>query len=199
MKLVNVHSKASQVKRLSLNLFYAIILLLTVSNDSVLACHHLGQTSNVEYSKIGISKFSTESYSKVFLGISRLISVDQMVLYPNSGHKKYSVKDLQEETDHTTSTSLYSHFKVDSKYTTNELDCCINHSTRCTNNNLCECSYSTQNDLYFIQINPKQCLSISLHSVIDISTNKKGSIGLTVTNNLIPHPSYFSLYESWLI
>ena len=199
MKLVNVHSKASQVKRLSLKFFYAIILLLTVSNDSVLACHHLGQTSNVEYSKIGISKFLTESYSKAFLGISKLLSVDQTVPYSNSGHKKHSVKDLQEKINHTTSTSLYSHFKVDSKYTKNGLDCCINHSTRCTNNNLCECSYSTQNDLYYNQLNPKQGLSISLHSVIDISTNKNGSIGLIVTNNLIPHPSYFSLYESWLI
>ena len=199
MKLVNVHSKASQVKRLSLKFFYAIILLLTVSNDSVLACHHLGQTSNVEYSKIGISKFSTESYSKAFLGMSKLLLVDQAVPYSNSGHEKHSVKDLQEKINHITSTSLYSHFKADSKYTTNELDCCINHSRGCTNTNLCECSYNTQNDSYYNQINPKQCLSISLHSVIDISTNKKGSIGLIVTNNLIPHPSYFSLYESWLI
>ena len=199
MKHENVHSKASQVKKLSLKYFYAIILLITVSNESVLACHHLGQTSNVESTIIGISKFSTQSYSKVFLGTSRLISIDQTVPYSNSGHKKYSVKDLQEKIDHTTSTSLYSHFKVDSKYTTNELDCCINHSTGCTNNNLCECSHNTQNDLHYNQLNPKQGLSISLHSVIDISTNKKGSIGLIVTYNLIPHPSYFSLYESWLI
>ena len=199
MKLVNVHSKTSQVKKLSLKYFYAIILLLIVSNDSVLACHHLGQTNNGESSKIGISNFSSESYSKVFLDISRIISVDQMVPYSNSGHKKYSVKDLQEKIDHTTSTSLNSHFKVDSKYTTNELNCCISHSTGCTNTNLCECTYSIQNDLYYNQLNPKQGLSISLHSVIDISTNKKGSIGLIVTNNLIPHPSYFSLYESWLI
>ena len=199
MKLVNVHSKVSQVKRLSLNFFLAIILLLTVSNDSVLACHHLGQTSNVEYSKIGISKFLTESYSKVFLGFSKLFSVDQTVPYSNSGHKKHSVKDLQEKINHTTSTSLYSHFEADSKYTTNELDCFINHCKGCTDTKLCECSYSTQNDLYYNQINPKQYLSISLHSVIYISTNNKGSIGLIVTNNLIPHPSYFSLYESWLI
>ena len=197
--MVNLHSKVSQVKKLSLKFFYAIILLLTVSNDSVLACHHLGQTSNVESSKISISKFSIESYSKVFLGISKLLSIDQTVPYPNSGHKKHSVKDLQKKINHTTSTSLYSHFKADSKYTTNELDCCIDHSRGCTNTNLCECSYSTQNDLYYNQLNPKQGLSISLHSVIDISTNKKGSIGLIVTNNLIPHPSYFSLYESWLI
>ena len=149
--------------------------------------------------KLVLVSFLLNHTQKVFLGISRLISVDQTVLYSNSGHKKYSVKDLQEEIDHTTSTSLYSHFKVDSKYTTNELDCCINHSKRCTNNNLCECSYSTQNDLYYNQLNPKQGLSISLHSVIDISTNKNGSIGLIVTNILIPHPSYFSLYESWLI
>lgn len=199
MKSVNVHSKTNQVKKLSLKYFYAIILLLTVSNDNVLACHHLGQTSNEESTKIGNSMFSTESYSKVFLGISRLISVDQTVPYSNSGHKNYSVKSLQEKIDYTTSTSLYSHFKNDSKYTTNELDCCINHSIGCTNTNLCECSYSTQNDLYYNQLNPKQGLSISLHSVIDISTNMKGSKGLIVTNNLIPHPSYFSLYESWLI
>ena len=57
MKYVNVHSKASQDKKLSLKYFYAIILILTVSNDSVLACHHLGQTSNFESTKIGISKF----------------------------------------------------------------------------------------------------------------------------------------------
>jgi len=199
MKYVNVHSKASQVKKLSLKYFYAFILILTVSNDSVLACHHIGQTSYVESTKIGISKFSTQSYSKVFFGISRLISIDQTVPYSNSGNNKYSAKDQQEKIDHTTSTSLYSHFKVDSKYTTNELDCCINHSTGCTNNSLCECSYNTQNDLHYNQLNPKQGLSISLHSVIDISTNKKGSIGLIVTNYLIPHPSYFSLYESWLI
>ena len=199
MKIVNVHSKASQVKKLSLKYFYAIIILFIVSNDSVLGCHHLGQTSNVDSFKIGISKFSTQSYSKVFLGISKPLSVDQIIPYSNSGHKKHSVKDLQEKINHTTSTSLYSHFKADSKSATNELDCCIIRSRGCTNTNLCECSYSTQNDLYYNPLNPKQGLSASLNSVTEISTNKKGSIGLIVTNNFIPHPSYFSLYESWLI
>ncbi len=199
MRSINAHSKASQVKKLSLNYLYAIILIITFCNDSVLACHHLGQKSYVEPSNIGINEFSTESYSEVFLGILKLHSIGQRVPHSYTGQKKHSVKNLQKKINHTVSIFLYSHFKADSEYITNELNCCINYSSGCTYTYLCECSYSVNNDLYHNQLNLKQGPSISLHSVNDISPNKKGSISLIVITNLIPHPSYFSLYESWLI
>jgi len=199
VKLIKVHSKASQFKKFSLNYLYTIILLLILSNGTVLACHHLGQTSNFEPSNIGVNEFYTELYSEVFLGISKFHSIDQKVPYSNSDYKRHSVKDLQEKTNHTVSTSLYSYLKAVSKCAAKELDCCISHSKGCSNNHLCLCSSSAKNDLYYYQLNLKQGPSTSFDSINDISTNKKSSLYLIVTTKLIPHPSYFSLYESWLI
>lgn len=199
LKTLKIHSKSSQDRRFSFRYLYSLAFLFIISSGSVLACHHIEKASSVERTNTGENKFTAGFDSEIFISDTLLYALDQKVPYSESGHDNDAEKDITEKTSHKEYSSHHSHKKANSKHATADTNCCIDYSAGCSDTSLCECSNTTEKVLAVYQNNFKQGLSKFLHTVSANPSNSRISIHPVVATKLILHPSYFRLYESWLL
>ena len=193
------HIVFGQDIRFTSNCLYALIVFFIISSGSVLACHHLEQTSKIQQTHISISKFTAESYSEVFDSYSKHHSLDKKVPSSNSGHQKDAENNLAQKTSHRASSNLHSHRKADSEQTSSDLDCCIDNNAECSTTRLCECSYNAGKEVTSFLISPSKSVSVPIFTITIAFSHKLNNVRPVTWAIPIPRPSYFSLFESWLL
>ncbi len=193
------HIVFGQDIRFSFNYLYALIIFFIISSGSVLACHHLEQTSNIQQTHIRVSKFTAESYSQVFDSDSKHYSLDKKVPSSNSGHQKDAENNLTQKTSHRAFSNLHSHKKANSEQTSSDLDCCIDNNAECSTTRFCECSYNAGKEVTSLLISPTKGVSGPIFTITAAFSHKLNNVRPVTWATPIPHPSYFSLFESWLL
>ena len=193
------HIVFGQVIRFLSNCLYALIVFFIISSGSVLACHHLEQTSKIPQTHISVSKFTAESYSEVFDSYSKHYSLDKKIPTSNSGHQKDAENNLAQKTSHRASSNLHSHKKADSEQTSSDLDCCIVNNAECSTTRLCECSYNAGKEVTSLLISPTKGVSGPIFTITSAFSHKLNNVRPVTWAIPIPRPSYFSLFESWLL
>ena len=181
------------------NYLYALIVFFIISSGSVLACHHLEQTSKIQQTHISVSKFTAESYSEVFDSYSKHYSLDKKVPSSNLGHQKYAENNLAQKTSHIASSNLHSHRKADSEQTSSDLDCCIDNNAECSTTRFCECSYNAGKEVISLLIFPSKSVAGPIFTVTTAFSHKLNNVRPVTWAIPIPRHSYFSLFESWLL
>ena len=193
------HIVFGQDIRFTSNCLYALIVFFIISSGSVLACHHLEQTSKIQQTHISISKFTAESYSEVFDSYSKHYSLDKKVPSSNSGHQMDAENNLAQKTSHRASSKLHSHWKADSEQTSSDLDCCIDNNAECSTTRLCECSYNAGKEVTSFFISLSKSVSVPIFTITIAFSHKLNNVRPVTWAIPIPRPSYFSLFESWLL
>ncbi len=193
------HIVFGQNIRCSINYVYALIAFFIISSGSVLACHHLGQTSTVPQTEISVSTFTAESYSEVFDADSKHYSLDKKVPSSNSGHQKDAENDLTQKTSHNPSSNLHTHKQAHSEQSSSDLDCCIDNNAQCSTTRLCECSYNAGKEVTSLIISPTKGVSGPLFTITTAFSHKIYNVRPITWATPIPHPSYFSLFARWLL
>jgi hypothetical protein len=185
--------------RYSFNYLYALIAFFIISSGSVLACHHMGQTSTVPQTDISVSKFTAESYSEVFDADSKHYSLEKKAPSSNSGHQKDVENNLTQKTSHSPSSNLHTHKQAHSEQSSSDLDCCIDNNAECSTTRLCECSYNAGKEVTSLRISPTKGVSGPLFTITTAFSHKIYNVRPITWATPIPHPSYFSLFERWLL
>ncbi len=185
--------------RYSFNYLYALIVFFIISSGSVLACHHMGQTSTVPQTDISVSKFTAESYSEVFDADSKHYSLEKKAPSSNSGHQKDAENNLTQKTSHSPSSNLHTHKQAHSEQSSSDLDCCIDNNAECSTTRLCECSYNAGKEITSLRISPTKGVSGPLFTITTAFSHKIYNVRPITWATPIPHPSYFSLFERWLL
>jgi hypothetical protein len=185
--------------RYSFNYLYALIAFFIISSGSVLACHHLGQTSTIQQTHISVSKFTAESYSEVFDADSKHYSLEKKAPSSNSGHQKDAENDLTQKTSHRTSSNFHTHKKADSEQSSSDLDCCIDDNAECSTTRFCECSYNAGKEVPSLHISPIKVVLGPNFTITTALSHKLNNVRPVTWATPIPHPSYFSLFERWLL
>ena len=199
MKPIKNHIVFGQDIRFSFHYLYALIVFFIISSGSVFACHHQGQTSNTQQSHNSVSKFTTESYSEVVDSDSKHHSLEKKVPTSNSGHLENTANDLTQKSNHRASSNLHTHNKADSEQTSSHLECCIDNNAECSTTRLCECSYNAGNEVSSLHISPTKGVSGPIFTITTALSHKLNNVRPITWAVPIPHPSYFSLFESWLL
>ena len=199
MKSSKKHSVFGQDIRFFLNYLYVLIVFSIISSGSVLACHHLGQLSNIQQTYTSVITFTVESHSKVVDADSNHDSLDIKVPISNSGHLKYADNDPTQNTSHRASGYHHTHNKADSEHTSSDFDCCIDNNAECSTTHLCECSYNAEKGVTSHHISPTKGVSGPIFTITTALPNKLHSVRPITWATPIPHPSYYSLFESWLL
>ena len=199
MRSNNIHIVFGQGIRRSFNYLYALIIFFIISSGSVLACHHLGQTSTVPQNDISVGKFTAESYSEVFDADSKHHLLEKKVPSSNSGHQKDAEDNLTQKTSHSTSSNLHTHHNTDSEQSSSNLDCCIDNNAECSTTRLCECSYNAGKEVTSLRISPIKGVSGPFFTITTAFPHKIYNVRLVSWVIPVPHPSYFSLFERWLL
>jgi hypothetical protein len=185
--------------RYSFNYLYALIAFFIISSGSVLACHHMGQTSTVPQTDISVSKFTAESYSEVFDADSKHYSLEKKAPSSNSGHQKDVENNLTQKTSHSPSSNLHTHKQAHSEQSSSDLDCCIDNNAKCSTTRLCECSYNAGKEVTSLHISPIKGVSGPNFTITTALSHKLNNVRPVTWATPIPHPSYFSLFERWLL
>lgn len=185
--------------RYSFNYLYALIAFFIISSGSVLACHHMGQTSTVPQTDISVSKFTAESYSEVFDADSKHYSLEKKAPSSNSGHQKDAENNLTQKTSHSPSSNLHTHKQAHSEQSSSDHDCCIDNNAECSTTRLCECSYNAGKEVTSLRISPTKGVSGPLFTITTAFSHKIYNVRPITWATPIPHPSYFSLFERWLL
>ena len=193
------HIVFGQDIRFSSNFLYALIVFFIISSGSVLACHHLEQTSKIQQTHISVSKFTAESYSEVFNSYSKHYSLDKKVPSSNSGHQKDAENNLAQKTSHRASSNLHSHRKAGPEQTSSDLDCCIDNNAECSTTRLCECSYNAGKEVTSLLISSSKSVSGPIFTITTAFSHKLNNVRPVTWTIPIPRSSYFSLFESWLL
>ncbi len=193
------HIVFGQDIRFSSNFLYALIAFFIISSGSVLACHHLEQTSKIQQTHISVSKFTAESYSEVFNSYSKHYSLDKKVPSSNSGHQKDAENNLAQKTSHRASSNLHSHRKAGPEQTSSDLDCCIDNNAECSTTRLCECSYNAGKEVTSLLISSSKSVSGPIFTITTAFSHKLNNVRPVTWAIPIPRSSYFSLFESWLL
>lgn len=199
MKLNKKHIVFGQDIRFSFHYLYALIVFFIISSGSVFACHHQGQTSNTQQSHNSVSTFTTDSYSEVVDSDSKHYSLEKKVPTSNSGHLENTDNDLTQKSNHRASSNLHTHNKADSEQTSSHLECCIDNNAECSTTRLCECSYNAGNEVSSLHISPTKGVSGPIFTITTALSHKLNNVRPITWAVPIPHPSYFSLFESWLL
>jgi hypothetical protein len=195
----NKHIVFGQDIRFSFHYLYALIVFFIISSGSVFACHHQGQTSNTQPSHNSVSTFTTESYSEVVDSDTKHYSLEKKVPTSNSGHLENTENDLTQKTSHKASSNPHTHSKTDSEQTSSDLDCCTNNNAECSTTHLCECSYNAGKEGTSLHISPTKGVPGPIFTIITALSHKSYTVRPITWATPIPHPSYFSLFESWLL
>ena len=185
--------------RFLFNYLYALIVLFIISSGSVLACHHLGQISTDLQTDISVSTFTAESYSEVVDADSKHHSLEKKAPITNSGYLKDAENDLTQKTSHKASSNPHTHSKTDSEQTSSDLDCCTNNNAECSTTHLCECSYNAGKEGTSLHISPTKGVPGPIFTITTALSHKSHTVRPITWATPIPHPSYFSLFESWLL
>jgi hypothetical protein len=185
--------------RYSFNYLYALIAFFIISSGSVLACHHMGQTSTVQQTHLSVSKFTAESYSEVFDADSKHYSLEKKAPSSNSGHQKDVENNLTQKTSHSPSSNLHTHKQAHSEQSSSDLDCCIDNNAKCSTTRLCECSYNAGKEVTSLHISPIKGVSGPNFTITTALSHKLNNVRPVTWATPIPHPSYFSLFERWLL
>ena len=185
--------------RFLFNYLYALIVLFIISSGSVLACHHLGQSSNIQQPHTSVIYFTVESYSEVVDADSKHHSLEKKAPITNSGYLKDAENDLTQKTSHKASSNPHTHSKTDSEQTSSDLDCCTNNNAECSTTHLCECSYNAGKEGTSLHISPTKGVPGPIFTITTALSHKSHTVRPITWATPIPHPSYFSLFESWLL
>lgn len=199
MLLNKKHIVFGQDIRFLFNYLYALFVFFIISSGSVFACHHQGQISTDLQTDISVSTFTAESYSEVVDADSNHDSIDKKVPITNSGYLKDAENDLTQKTSHKASSNPHTHSKTDSEQTSSDLDCCTNNNAECSTTHLCECSYNAGKEGTSLHIFPTKGVPGPIFTITTALSHKSHTVRPITWVTLIPHPSYFSLFESWLL
>ena len=199
MRFNNIHIVFGQGTRRSFNYLYALIVFSIISSGSVLACHHLGQTSTIPQNDISVGTFTAESYFEVFDADSKHYSLEKKVPSSNSGHQKDAKDNLTQKTSHSPSSKLHTNHHTDSEQSSSDLDCCIDNNAECSTTRFCECSYNAGKEVTSLRISPIKGISRPLFTITTAFSHKIYNVRLVSWDIPVPHPSYFSLFERWLL
>ena len=199
MILNKKHIVFGQDIRFLFNYLYALIVLFIISSGSVLACHHLGQSSNIQQPHTSVIYFTVESYSEVVDADSKHHSLEKKAPITNSGYLKDAENDLTQKTSHKASSNPHTHSKTDSEQTSSDLDCCTNNNAECSTTHLCECSYNAGKEGTSLHISPTKGVPGPIFTITTALSHKSHTVRPITWATPIPHPSYFSLFESWLL
>ena len=159
----------------------------------------MGQTSTVPQTDISVSKFTAESYSEVFDADSKHYSLEKKAPSSNSGHQKDVENNLTQKTSHSPSSNLHTHKQAHSEQSSSDLDCCIDNNAECSTTRLCECSYNAGKEVTSLRISPTKGVSGPLFTITTAFSHKIYNVRPVTWATPIPHPSYFSLFERWLL
>ena len=183
----------------SFNYLYALIVFFIISSGSVLACHHLGQISTVPQTDINVSKFTAYSYSEVFYADIKHYSLDKKAPSSNSGHQKDAENNLTQKASHSPSSHLHTHKQANSEQSSTDLDCCIDNNAGCSTMRFCECSFNAGKEVTSLRISPTKDVSGPLFTITTVYSHKIYNVRSVTWATPIPHTSYFSLFERWLL
>ena len=195
----NKHIVFGQDIRFSFHYLYALIVFFIISSGSVFACHHQGQTSNTQPSHNSVSTFTTESYSEVVDSDTKHYSLEKKVPTSNSGHLENTDNDLTQKTSHRASSNIHIHNKADSEQTSSNHDCCIDNNAECSTTRFCECSYNAGKEVTSLHISSTKGVPGPIFTITTALSHKSYTVRPITWATPIPHPSYFSLFESWLL
>ena len=159
----------------------------------------MGQTSTVPQTDISVSKFTAESYSEVFDADSKHYSLEKKAPSSNSGHQKDVENNLTQKTSHSPSSNLHTHKQAHSEQSSSDLDCCIDNNAECSTTRLCECSYNAGKEVTSLHISPIKGVSGPNFTITTALSHKLNNVRPVTWATPIPHPSYFSLFERWLL